>query len=118
MAAVSEAASINDIVLSGILAVDGDSVSYAFCTVGCVLNLINLINFQLQGTNSIITYSIVNVLGHRTRDGSRISVSNTPFAISPSLGVLSVASNLEREAADNGFHYYEVTVSRQIEQMR
>lgn len=67
--------------------------------------------FIWQGTNAVISYSILEVFGHRTVDGTRVSISGQPFTISPSAGVLSINSNLEREAAANGYYYYEIIVS-------
>ena len=61
--------------------------------------------------SSIITYSIVEVFGYLTVDGTRVSSPGIPFVISPSTGVLRVNSNLEREAVLNGYHYYELIVS-------
>ncbi len=58
----------------------------------------------------MITYSIVDVLGHQTLDGARIEVTDPFFVIAPSSGVITINTNLEREATVDGFHYYEIIV--------
>ena len=65
----------------------------------------------LQGTNAELSYSISSVEGLQTEDGVRISAPTTFFAIDTTTAILMVNTSLEREAAVDGFHYYEITVS-------
>lgn len=59
----------------------------------------------------MITYSIVEIFGHQTLDGARVDVTGPFFIIAPNSGVITVNTNLEREALVDGFHYYEIIVS-------
>lgn len=60
----------------------------------------------------MFSYSISSILGHQTLDGARISISMPFFLISPTSGVLTVNTSLQREAEVDGFHYYEISVRK------
>ena len=60
----------------------------------------------------MITYSIEDIFGHQTLDGARIDITSAFFIIAPSSGVITINTNLEREAVIDGFHYYEIIVSK------
>ena len=49
--------------------------------------------------------------GLQTVDGMRVQVPNSFFDIDPNTADITVNTSLEREAAVDGFHYYEITVS-------
>ena len=49
--------------------------------------------------------------GLQTEDGAKISAPTSFFAIDAATAVLTVNTSLEREAAVDGFHYYEISVS-------
>ncbi len=51
------------------------------------------------------------VTGLRTQDGTRVTITDPFFIIDSSSGVVTVNVNLEREAVQDGYHYYEITVS-------
>ncbi len=59
----------------------------------------------------MLTYSITTVTGLRTQDGMRVTISDTFFRIDTSSAVVTVNVNLEREAVQDGYHYYEISVS-------
>ena len=73
----------------------------------CIL----LIHCYIQGANSTLSYSISRIEGLQTADGARVQVTSPFFVINSTTGVITVNTDLEREAAVDGFHYYELTVS-------
>lgn len=52
----------------------------------------------------------MEIFGHQTVDGVRVNVADPFFVIAPSTGVVTVNTSLEREAAIDGFYYYEIIV--------
>ena len=59
-----------------------------------------------------LTYSITTVTGLQTLDGTRIGLTASSFfLINSQTALLTVNTNLEREAVVDGYHYYEITVS-------
>lgn len=66
----------------------------------------------VQGANSALVYSITMVTGLQTQDGTRVTVTNPFFLIDSDTAVMTVNTDLEREATVDGFHYYEIIVSR------
>ena len=66
--------------------------------------------YAFKGTNSAFSYSIESIFGHQTLDGARISISMPFFLISPTNGILTVNTSLQREAVVNGYHYFEIIV--------
>ena len=57
-----------------------------------------------------MSYSIANISGLVTADGARHSISDPIFTINSSTAELFVNSDLEREAEEESYHYYEITV--------
>lgn len=69
---------------------------------------------SIQGSNSEVTYSIVNISGLTTAEGVRVAISEAFFTINSSTADLYVNTNLEREAEVDGYHYYEITVRSRV----
>lgn len=65
---------------------------------------------SVQGSNAAFTYSIVDIYGLQTLTGIRTAIGAPFFTIAPSTGVVTVNTDLEREATVDSFHYYEITV--------
>jgi hypothetical protein len=70
----------------------------------------NLLFYLTQGSNSAFTYSIEDIYGLRTLNGARVNISAPFFIIDPSSGVITINTDLEREATVDGYHYYEIIV--------
>ena len=64
-----------------------------------------------QGSNARLQFSISEVEALQTLDGMRVRVPTSFFIINPTTADITVNTSLEREAAVDGFHYYEITVS-------
>ena len=61
-----------------------------------------------------MTYSIGSILGLTTADGTEHNITDDIFTINPSTAELFVNSDLEREAQEENYHYYEITVRKTI----
>ena len=63
-----------------------------------------------QGTNAELSYFISAIEGLTTLGGERVRITQPFFFINHDTAVLTVNTSLEREAAVDGFHYYEIIV--------
>ena len=53
-------------------------------------------------------------MGLTTADGARHTITDDIFTIDSSTAELFVNSDLEREAQEEDYHYYEITVRKRI----
>ena len=61
-----------------------------------------------------MTYSIGSIFGLTTADGTKHNITDGIFTINPSTAEFFVNSDLEREAQEEDYHYYEITVRKTI----
>lgn len=63
-----------------------------------------------QGLGAVFMYSIADIYGLQTLTGARIDIAAPFFVINSNTGVITVNTDLEREASVDGYHYYEIIV--------